>query len=239
MLLLSASHVILAANANNIAAERDTETDSDTIKPDTIKLGTIKLDTIKSGVIKPSTIKSGTIKSVEPVSTTKFILPPDHQSRYSINKFDSHVGDMHNTLKQTGNQVKYTSKTKATGFASLFVKNDVNEISRLNWFESNSERTLRQQNYQLLRGKKHKKNQTISFDWSSIKDNSTNDNLTNKDLNNVKINGSYKNRTYEFVTEQPVWSRHFLPLLMSNELLSSEGKQTDTFHITDKGSSQK
>lgn len=178
--------------------------------------------------------ESGTINSVDKsaeknLSTVKFILPPDYQSTYSIKKYDSHVGDMHNTLKQTGNQVKYTSNTNATGFASLFVKNDVNETSLLNWFESNNEKTLRQQTYQLFRGKKHKKNQNIFFNWPAETD----------AIKEIRIDGNYKKRSYNILANQPIWGRHFLPLLMSNDLLSSEGIQTNTLHITDKGSLQK
>lgn len=209
ILLLSAAYAVAGnatGNADSVIEKQDTKTESGTIK--------------------------SADKSTEKIlSTVKFILPPDHQSTYSIEKYDSHVGDMHNVLKQTGNQVKYTSETNATGFASLFVKNDVNETSLLNWFEETSGKTLRQQSYQLFRGKKHKKNQNISFNWPV--------DVGTDDRKEIRINGNYKKRSYELLANQPVWGRHFLTLLMSNEFLSNKGKQTNTFHITDKGSSQK
>lgn len=198
-ILLLSASHIVAGHANSAIAQQVTKTESDIIK------------------------------ATESLATDNFILPPDHQSTYSIEKYDSNVGDMHNVLKQTDDQVIYTSKTKATGFASLFVKNDLNETSLFNWFEDESGKTLRQKSYQLLRGKKHKKNQNISFNWPVETDT----------IKEIRINGSYKKRSYDFLTSQPVWGRHFLPLLMSNEFLSSEGKKTSTFHITDKGSSQK
>jgi len=158
-------------------------------------------------------------------ASNSFNFPPAHQSTYSIEKFGTYIGNMHNELKQQGEQLSYISTTKAQGFAALFVKNDFIETSILNWPEQDLKTAPQQQSYHLFRGEKHKKNQNISFDWSN-----------NKAL---KISGSYKNRKYNLSSEQAVWGRQLLPLLMSQKLLSAKPDSTQTFHITDKGSLQK
>ena len=157
-------------------------------------------------------------------ASTEFKLPPGHKSSYSIEKYGTDVGNMYNELNLQNNQVQYISHTKATGFASLFVKNDLVETSVLNWFHKGATKTLQQQSYQLFRGEKHRKNQSISFDWS--------------DAAAIKITGSYKNNTYTISSQQAVWGRHLLPLIMSNELQTDNKTTTNTFYITDKGGRQ-
>ena len=157
-------------------------------------------------------------------SSDGLTFPPSHQSSYSIEKYGTHVGDMHNELSSQNNQLTYISQTKAAGFASLFVKNDFIETSILNWFQNGETRRLQQQSYQLFRGKRHKKNQSISFDWS--------------DAAAIKITGNYKNSTYEISSEKTVWGRHLIPLIMSKELLTNNNISGHTFHITDKGGLQ-
>lgn len=168
-------------------------------------------------------------------ASADFNFPPVHQSSYSIEKYGTHVGDMHNELTQKNNQLIYTSRTKATGFASLFVKNDLVETSTLNWSGNEEEKALQQQSYDLFRGKHHKKNQKISFSWSNA--------------NTVNIQGHYKNRDYKLVSRHPVWGRHLIPLVMSKISLNNNSQQNtrpvnsepqdNTFYITDKGGLQK
>jgi len=158
-------------------------------------------------------------------ASTDFNFLPAHQSTYSIEKFGTYIGNMHNELTHQGEQLSYISTTKAVGFAALFVKNDFIETSILNWPGNDSKKTPQQQSYHLFRGEKHKKNQNISFDW---RDNKT-----------LKLSGSYKNRKYNLSSTQPVWGRQLLPLLMSHKLLSENPNSTHTFYITDKGNLQK
>lgn len=166
-----------------------------------------------------------TFTSNSAFASVDFNFPPSHQSTYSIEKYGTHVGDMHNELTQHNNQVSYASKTGASGFAALFVKKKVRETSILNWYKGEAGITLRQQSYHLLRDKKHKKNQSISFDWT--------------DKNTVMLNGSYKKRAYQLISDEHVWGRHMLPLLLSGELLSNNNASGNAFHITDKGGLQK
>ena len=157
-------------------------------------------------------------------AASSFILPPNHQSTYDIEKYGTHVGEMNNQLKNHNGKITYTSTARASGFASLFVKENPVETSILNWSESPSKPPL-QQSYQLHNGKKHKKNQNITFKQTSNGD--------------IKIQGSYKKKPYEIISTNTVWSRQLLPLLMSNDLQLDSKNTGNSYQITDRGSLQK
>lgn len=157
-------------------------------------------------------------------AATEFILPPNYHSIYAVYKYGTDVGKMHNELNYKDGSIRYSSRAVASGIASLFVKDDLLETSILKWPENKSLAIPQQQSYDLFRGEKHKKNQLITFNW--------------KESGAVNINGSYKRKSYNISTEQPVWSRHFIPLLMSSDLQLDESKSTNNYLITDKGKLQ-
>ncbi len=156
---------------------------------------------------------------------TQFKLPPNHQSTYLIEKFDTVVGEMHNELHYENNLINYTSTATAKGIAALFISVDPKETSVLHWSNDTPEIFPRQQSYNYFQEKAHKKNQQMTFSYNAP--------------NNIQIKGSYKNKPYAIEFEQPVWARQFLPFLMSSDLLQNPDITQHSFFITNKGRIQK
>ncbi len=158
-------------------------------------------------------------------ASAEFILPPDSQSRYSITKYGIKLGEMQNTLSYQNGVINYTSIATATGMASLFIKEDPEEISILNWPENSELKRPRQQSYNYFQGKNHKKNQKISFNWSAE--------------DKVNIEGTYKKKTYKLSSGKILWARQLLPVLMSSDLQLKPDTISDSFYITNKGNIDK
>ncbi|VAW58012.1 hypothetical protein MNBD_GAMMA11-2458 [hydrothermal vent metagenome] len=154
-------------------------------------------------------------------AATDFRLPPDHQSRYRVTAYGTHVGTLHNQLNTQKGEINYTSKATATGLASWIVGETVTETSILNWPNEQNTGIPQQKSYRFYRGKKYRKNQNMTFKQS--------DNAT------TLIEGRYKNRSYSLESQQLVWSRDLIPLLMSSDLQLNHHKTSGRFHITDKG----
>lgn len=159
--------------------------------------------------------------SAEPV----FRLPPNHQSQYRIEKFATHVGDINYQLNYQNNVIRYSSVATAKGLAAFFISSKPEESSILNWPENAPQSLPRQQSFDYIQEKQHKKNQHITFNYTQA--------------NEVQIDGSYKNRQYNLQSAQPVWSRQLIPLLMSSDLLLRPETTHNSFYITDKGKIQK
>ena len=149
------------------------------------------------------------------------MLPANHHTTYTVNKYDTDVGEISNQLQHQDGTTTYTSKAIATGFAAFFVKEEINETSTLVWSQNTSQSSPHQSAYDLTHRKKHKKDQHITFK------------LTDK--GSMDIDGSYKQQAYQLKSETTVWSRHLLPILMSNDLLQDNNRSSNTFQITDKG----
>jgi uncharacterized protein DUF3108 len=160
-----------------------------------------------------------------PISATQFLLPPNHQSVYEIEKFNTVVGTMRNTLNHKGNKIYYSSVATASGVASLFVKTDPVENSILNWPDSNSQNSPQQLSYEYIQEKKHKKNQRIKF--------------TYLEKGKTHIEGNYKHKPYSLETDKTVWARQFLPLLISNDLQQNSDIRSNNYYIIDKGHIEK
>jgi len=163
--------------------------------------------------------------TINVIASTDFMLPPDHTSIYTIEKYGTTVGETSNQLSTQDTAITYISASTATGLASFLVKDDLTETSILNGSSGIGAGQLRQLSYELFRGMKHKKNQQIAFNWNTD--------------GSVKIDSTYKNRTYNFTSEQNVWSRQLLPLLMSNDLQLNSQITGNHFYIVDRGSLQK
>jgi len=148
-------------------------------------------------------------------------LLPAHQSRYSVHAYGSHVGELHNRLEITEQQINYTSSITATGLASMFLGKKATESSVLNTTPGQHSKYPLQQSYNLYRGKKHKKNQHMTF--SKVK------------AGGFQIDGKYKKKNYSLSTPIALWSRHVIPLLMSRDLQLDANTTHATLHITDKG----
>ncbi len=148
-------------------------------------------------------------------------LPPDHISRYSINAYGAHVGELHNHLETRSAQILYTSEITATGLASIFVGEKATESSTLTATPDQHSKYPLQKSYHLNRGKNHKKNQDMTF--------------TRNQQGLYEVNGSYKKKTYSLKSPSPLWSRHAIPLLMSSDLLLKNDTTGGTFQITEKG----
>lgn len=152
-------------------------------------------------------------------------LPADHTARYEIEKYGTHIGNMETRLNKQKDQVHYSSKTSAVGFAALFAGDDLKEKSVLSWYKSGDSSELRQLSFNARKGSSNKLNQDIYFHW--------------EDSNKAAINGDYKSSPYQLKTSQLVWGKHMLPLLMSSDLKKFSGRKRNKFVILDKGNLQK
>lgn len=148
------------------------------------------------------------------------MLPPLHQVSYSIEKYATQVGEMHSQLTTSSGKYTYTSTTSATGFASLFAKDDLLETSVLSK-PANDEQQIYQQTFNSIQGRKNSKNQKITFRQNAQQQ--------------ISISGSYKKRSYQLDTTAPVWGRHMLPLLMSSDLQQTPDHREGQYTITDRG----
>lgn len=164
-------------------------------------------------------------------ASAQFMLPPAHQSSYSVEKFHTHMGDMYNTLRFQDDIVKYASIAKATGVAAMFVKEDLKETSILSWPKDQGQAFPQQQSFSYIQSKGNKKNQHISFSWPPNWDTHKNQSIT--------IDGIYKHRAYRQNSRQVVWSRQMLPLLMSSDLQLNPDIKSNSIHIIDKGHIEK
>ncbi len=151
-------------------------------------------------------------------AATALSLPTNHSASYEIIKYDSPVGEMHNRLSLVDGVMRYETSTTAVGLASLFVRNDLKEISTL---KQNALGEWQQTSFHASRGKKHKQNQDFTF--------------SSQKPGNVTIKGSYRGDSYTLQTPPPVWGRHMLPLLMSSDLNQDPQTRSNHFQITDKG----
>ncbi len=158
-------------------------------------------------------------------SLAELRLPADHHASYIIEKHGSEVGQMQTRLHHQQQQVVYHSTTRASGIAALFIREDFQEDSVLAQQQVENQSVLRQQRFTARRGEKHKQNQDIHFAWNG--------------QNTAHINGRYREHDYRLECQQPVWSRHLLPLLMSSDLLQNPSIRNNQFTITDKGELQR
>lgn len=164
------------------------------------------------------------LASFKATAAADFVLPPNHQSTYTIKKYGTKVGEIHNELKQSNGTATFTSKASASGFASFFSKDKITEVSTFNYPEDDIQGTLKQQSYRLQHSKKKKKNQDITFKHTSS--------------GKLNIAGTYKHKNYQLKSEKAVWARQLLPLLMSQDLQLNNKTASNRFSITDKGSLQ-
>lgn len=161
----------------------------------------------------------------ETVISPSFLLPKNHLSLYSIEKYGSHVGEMRNELRYHKGVIHYSSIAEAEGLAALFIKSSPEEVSILNWPENSVSTLPQQQSYRYIQEKGHKKNQQITFN--------------NTQAGKTHITGSYKFKPYTLETEEIVWSRQLIPLLMSSDLQQNPAITHNSFYIIDKGTIQK
>jgi len=150
-----------------------------------------------------------------------FKLPPNHTSTYQLEKFNTDVGEMQNTLNYQNGIIRYSSIAKAKGLAALFVSEDATEVSLLSWPENTSFTLPQQQSFNFIQEAGHKKNQHITF--KPI------------DTNQTLIEGSYKFKTYSFSSNKKLWSRQLLQLLISSDLQLNPNTLSNSFFIVDKG----
>ena len=148
-------------------------------------------------------------------------LPVNHQAHYEIEKYGSQIGEIHNQLSRTAQQITYHSTTRAKGFAALFVSDDLQETSILGRPFAASADTLRQQSFRAERDHKDEKNQQIEFNWLAPEQ--------------AEINTVYKHQQLQQQASQVIWGRHMLPLLMSADLLENPQITQNQYLIADKG----
>jgi len=151
----------------------------------------------------------------------KFKLPPNHQSIYQIEKYNTDVGEMKNTLDYHDGIIHYSSIAEAKGIATFFFSAAPTELSLLSWPENMALTFPQQQSFNFVQEKDHKKNQHIEF--KSLKTDET------------LIEGSYKYKSYSLTTNKKVWSRQLLLLLISSDFQLNPNRNSNSFFITDKG----
>ncbi len=150
-----------------------------------------------------------------------FVLPPNHQSIYQLEKYETNVGELKNTLNYHEDTIRYTSIATAKGVASLLIDSKPKEVSVLNWPEEAKNTLPKLLSYEYFQDKNHKKNQKMHFSYN--------------DEGETHIKGSYKHKSYTLNTQKTIWNRQFLPLLMSSDLSINPQRTRNTFYLTDKG----
>lgn len=144
-------------------------------------------------------------------------LPPLHQSVYSVKKFGATLGEMRNEFRREQGQLQYSSSLEARGLASLFISDPITELSQLRQTENGA---LQQLGYTLNNPQKKRKNESISFSWSTA--------------GTATIKASYRNKVETFHSESDTFSRQLLPLLMSRDLLQNRQRKSNQFQIIEK-----
>jgi len=152
---------------------------------------------------------------------TKFKLPPNHQSTYLIENYNTDVGEMKNTLNYHNGVINYSSIAEAKGIATLFVSAVPTELSLLSWPENAASTLPQQQSFDFVQEEGHKKNQHIEF--KSLATGET------------RVEGSYKFKNYSLTTDKKVWSRQLLLLLISSDFQLNPNTSSNSFFIADKG----
>lgn len=159
------------------------------------------------------------------IESAEFILPPNHQSFYLLEKYNIVVGELKNTLNYQNGTINYTSVATAKGIATLFISEDPEETNILSWPVNAKYSPPKPLSYTYIQGKKHKNNQRMIFSYN--------------DNGETHIEGSYKNKSYQLDTDKTVWNRQFLPFLISSDLTLNPQRTKNTFYLTDKGHIQK
>jgi len=154
-------------------------------------------------------------------SKAEFQLPPNFQSTYQVEKYNTNVGEMHNTLTYRNGSINYYSIAKAKGLAALFVSAEPTELSILNWPETAALTLPQQQSFNFVQEEEHKRNQHIEFKLLA----------TGETL----VEGSYKFKPYSLKTNEKVWSRQLLLLLISSDFQLNPNISSNNFFIADKG----
>lgn len=144
-------------------------------------------------------------------------LPPLHQSVYSMKKFGATLGEMKNELRREQGQLHYSSSLEARGFAALFISEPITEHSLLRQTESGA---LQQLSYTLNNPQKKRKNESISFNWTTA--------------DTVNIKATYRNKVETIRGEPDTFSRQLLPLLMSRDLLQNRAQKSNQLQIVEK-----
>jgi len=193
------------------------------IRPLLIRL--LLLVTLMSATLANALTSEAPVPSRDELEKRQFLLPPNHLTKYKLQKYGSHVGDMKVELNYYNGVINYSSIATAKGLASFLVKSKPKEKSVLNWPEEAHLSLPQQQSYDYFQDKKHKKNQQILFSHTQTGE--------------THIKGSYKHKTYNLETDKTVWARQLLPLLMSNDLQLNPDITSNSFYITDKGQIQK
>ncbi len=159
-----------------------------------------------------------------PLASAGLKLPPAHQITYNIDKYGSHIGQLHSALSIHNQLVVYKSTTTASGFASLFVNDELKETSILSYQQA-SQPLLRQQSFSAHKGEDAKYRQNMSFQWQGT--------------GHAVINGQYRNKRYQLNSDELIWSRHLIPLLMSSDLQQEPNTHQGQLHVTDRGKRQR
>jgi len=178
-----------------------------------IKFAAISCVLLLSGLVFANTAKV----EVDPL----FILPPNHQSFYEVEKYGTHVGNMQNTLTYQNGVINYSSIAQAQGLAKLFVDDEPTELSILDWPESSALTLPQQHSFNFTQAEGHKKNQQIEFKYPQSGE--------------TLIKGRYKNKAYTLTTDKKVWSRQLLLLLISSNFRLNPNTTSNRFFIADKG----
>jgi len=136
---------------------------------------------------------------------------------YSVKKFGTTLGEMTNEFHREQYKLHYSSSLEATGLAALFISGPITEHSLLRQTEIGA---LQQLGYTLNNPQKKRKNESISFNW------------TTADTLNIKA--TYRNKVETIRGGTDTFSRQLLPLLMSLDLLQNRAQKSNQLQIVEK-----
>lgn len=143
-----------------------------------------------------------------------FALPAAFQADYTVKKGSMKLGNLHSSLKYSGNRYSYHKKTKATGFAALLTGIKITESTNGTF----SGQLLNPQNY-LFKQSRHGKSK-----------------IDKAVFQGSKVAGSYKGKAYNFAIKKGIQDRASLEIMLAQDL--SQNKATLSYQIIGRGEQQ-
>ncbi|MEE9326491.1 MAG: DUF3108 domain-containing protein [Cocleimonas sp.] len=142
-------------------------------------------------------------------------LPKAFQANYAVSKGSLSLGNLHATLKYSGNQYHYHKYTKATGLAAVLTGIKITE----NTDGIFSGENMTPQNY-LFNQSRRKKSRIDKATFTT-----------------GKVTGSYKNKAYKLAISPNTQDRASLELVLARDL--AKNKTDLNYHVVERGKLKK
>ena len=145
-------------------------------------------------------------------------LPPEFEAHYDIHKGSLRVGEMKVSLKKSGDELVYESKTKPVGMAAFFLGDQIINDRAVLKLINNSYRTVEFKHE--MKDKKKNRNEHYLFDWKN---------------NQASI--KYKDESKVLDIPEHTFDNYSAQLLLMREPILEPEKEnyTNTYSVISKG----